>query len=153
MKQDLTLEYHGRVTDSGDIELPKRMRRELSGAFRGHRIEVRVRRLRKRRSGEQNRYYWGALIPAVLRAFIDAGNDLQEANPEHRELIHEFLKGKFLDNGLEFHDADGTLHKGPPSTTRLTTVEQEEYHDRIRQFAAEYLNTSIPLPNEQAEIF
>lgn len=153
MKQDITMEYTGRVTETGEIELPKRMRKEMVSAFRGHRIEVKVRRLRKRRSTNQNRYYWGVLIPAVLAAFVEAGNDLQSGNQAHHELVHEFLKNKFLDNGIEVHDADGTLHKTPPSTTRLTTTEQEDYHESIRRFAAEYLGTVIPLPNEQMEIF
>lgn len=153
MKSDITLGYTGRVTESGDIELPKRMRKEIAAAFTGHGIEVTVRRRRKRRSSPQNRYYWGVIIPAVLRGFIDAGNALQEGNQAHRETVHEFLKLRFLDNGIEIHDAEGVLHKGPPTTTTLTTTEQEEYHDRIREFAAEFLGVSIPLPNEQVELW
>lgn len=93
------------------------------------------------------------VIPEVVRAFIDLGNDLQQGNKEHHEEVHEFLKRRFLDNGREVMDAEGVLYKLPPSTRICTTVEQEEYHERIRQFAAEFLNVVIPLPNEQMEIF
>lgn len=150
---DITLEYYGSVSDTGEIKLPKRMRQEIAKAFPGRSIEVTVRRKRRRRSTSQNAYYWGIIVPAVLHWFIDAGNDLQAGNPAHREQVHEFLKRRFLDNGPEVADKEGVLHRLPPSTTRCTTVEQEEYHDRIRQFAAEFLGVVIPLPNEQAEIW
>lgn len=88
----------------------------------------------------------------MLRGFIDLGNALQEGNPEHLKLIHEFLKARFL-HGEELHDANGEVHTMPPTTTILTTTEAEEYYDQCRQFAAEYLNITIPLPNEQVEIW
>lgn len=152
MKKETVLTYYGKV-EAGQISLPKKMRAEIGKVFDGHRIEVTIKRARKHRSSEQNRYYWGVLVQSVLRAFIDLGNDLQEGNAEHAEIVHEFLRDKFLENGLEVYDAEGNLYHTRPSTTRLTTVEQEEYHDRIRQFAAEYLSISIPLPNEQAELW
>ena len=150
---DITLEYYGSVSDTGEISLPKRMRKEIAKAFQGHSIEVTVRRKRRRRSSNQNAYYWSVVVPAVVRAFIDLGNDLQQGNKQHHEEVHEFLKRRFLDNGRDVVDAEGQAHKLPPSTRMCTTVEQEEYHDRIRQFAAEFLGVVIPLPNEQMEIW
>lgn len=88
-----------------------------------------------------------------MRALIDLGNDLKAGNREHRLIVHEFLKAKFLDNGIDIFDAEGNVERTPPSTKRNTTVEQEEYHDRIREWALEYLKTEIPLPNEQLEAF
>lgn len=68
-------------------------------------------------------------------------------------MIHGFLKDKFLHNGIEIANAHGEVEQLPPSTTRLSTIEQEEYHEDIRRWGAEYLNIVIPLPNEQLEIF
>lgn len=149
----IVLNYYGQVDEQGTIKLPKKMRGEIASSFKGKRIEVTVKQKYKQRSSNQNRYYWGVVVPAILLTFIDIGNDLQQGNPEHLEMIHGFLKDKFLDNGIEICNAHGEAEKLPPSTTRLSTVEQEEYHARIIQWAAEYLNIVIPLPNEQMEIF
>lgn len=149
----ITLSYYGEVSEDGQISLPKRMRSEMAKAFKGKRIEVTVKQRYKQRSSPQNRYYWGVLIPSILLAFIDLGNDLQQDNPEHLEMVHGFLKDKFLHNGIEIANAQGEVEQLPPSTTRLSTIEQEEYHEDIRRWAAEFLNVVIPLPNEQLEIF
>lgn len=149
----ITLSYFGEVSEDGQISLPKRMRAEMAKAFKGKRIEVAVKQRYKQRSSPQLRYYFGVIVRSVLLAFIDLGHDLQADNPEHAEMIHEFLKHKFLHNGIEIANAQGEVEKLPPSTTRLSTIEQEEYHEDIRRWAAEFLNVVIALPNEQLEIF
>jgi len=151
---DTKYTYHGKVTEAGEIKLPgKRMRKELAGSFRGRGIEVTVRRKRKRRSNDQNAYYWGVVIPYVLRAFIHLGNDLQEGSQEHREIVHTMLKDKFLDNRVRLVDAHGQVEEVAPSTTRCTTTEMMEYIDRIQRWAAEYLDCVIPDPGEQVNFF
>lgn len=69
---DITLEYYGSVSETGEITLPKRMRKEMSKAFQGHNIEVTVRRKRHRRSNNQNAYYWSVVVPAVVRVEQDS---------------------------------------------------------------------------------
>lgn len=46
----------------------------------------------------------------------------------------------------------GEIIKMPNSTTQLTTIEWEEYIDKIRQWAFTFLNISIGFPNEQIEL-
>lgn len=89
--RDVPLTYHGKVSLEGEITLPKRMRREISTAFAGYDIEVTARRKRKRRSLNQNDYYWSVIITEILSGFIELGNDLQEGNSEHQKMVHEFL--------------------------------------------------------------
>ena len=148
MKKETTLSYYGRVRD-GKIELPKkRFQKEVVSAFEGHGIEVIVKRKRKQRSTPQNSYYWGVVVPMILDAFIDLGNDLQSGNKQHIQMIHDFLKERFLDNGPDLVDANAEQCKGPSSTTYCTTVDFMEYLDRVAQWAAEALNIAIPEPSE-----
>jgi len=150
---DILLTYQGTVKD-GVITLPKRLRKEVVGTFEGKHIEVTFRRKRKRRSSEQNRYYWGVVIPEIVRGLIDLGNEgLQEGSEESKNTAHELLKQELLKNGEEVFTKDGTLFRLPSSTTKCTTVEFEEYLERVRQWAAEYLGIVIPLPNEQTQLF
>jgi hypothetical protein len=154
-----TLELTGTVDENGQIVLPKTMRAQMVQLFRGKpnaktHIVVTVKRRRKQRSSPQNRYYRGVLLPHLLRALIEAGNNfLIEGNAEDLEYLHNWMKELHLRNGIDVVDANGVTHTLPPSTTRNSPLEQEEYHERIRQWTAENLNYTIPLPNEQAELW
>lgn len=151
--KDPKLIYHGEVK-AGIITLPKSLRKEVVAAFNDTDIEVTFKRKRKRRSNPQNRYYWGCVIPAIVHAMIDLGNDaLQIGNSEHGELVHEFLKSKLLDNGDEIQGIEGLIFKLPPSTKKCTTIEFDIYMENVRKWAAENLSISIPEPNEQVEMF
>lgn len=95
--------------------------------------EIILRLPQRQGTDPQRRYYFKVIVMMVREA---AGY-----GPEHKEAIHEFLKGMFL------KDNSGPL----PITRRyskLTTVEREEYHDHCRRWAAEFLGLYIPLPNE-----
>jgi hypothetical protein len=149
---DPDLTYYGEVTEAGEIRLPKKMRAELAQAFRGKPIEVTVRRKRKRRSDPQNRYYWGCIIRDITAS-------IREADPEtgwSNEMVHEVLKSKFLPLVREWrqvvNEDTGEVVSEPPSTTKLTTTEQEVYHDHCRKWASEFFGIEIAAPNEQAEI-
>ena len=59
--------------------------------------------------------------------------------------MHEILKLKFNSKTLNYK---GKEFKVSQSTARLNTLEFEEYQDKIRQWAAEEWQLTIPLPNE-----
>lgn len=144
--------YYGKVDEDGTIHLPKKMRAEIAGAFKGARIEVIVKKAYKQRSSEQNRYYWGVLIPFVLRMFIEAGAHYQEDNREHIELVEELMRRKF---GLweSIPNPNGEEEKVLVRLSKYSTVQQEELNAEIRLWALEFFNYRIPLPNEQLTIY
>ena len=147
------LTYTGPVNESGRVEIPKRARKEIAQAFAGRRVVITIERAKKTRSTPQNAYYWGVVVPYIVRAFIEAGNALTEGNKDDYELIHQFLKDRFLRNGSQVVDKDGLVYELASSTTRATTFEFMEYLDKIIHFAADSLNTTIPPPNTQVEIW
>ena len=148
----LVLTYYGKVEDDGTIHLPKKMRAEMQAGFKGVRIEVTVKKAYKERSSEQNRYYWGVLIPYVLRLFIQAGAPYQEDNREHLELVEELMRRKF---GLweSIPDPNGQEEKVLVRLSKYSTIQQEELNGAIRLWALEFFNYQIPLPNEQLTIY
>ena len=146
-----TLTYQGKVSDAGQIDLPKRLRQEVSEQLCGKRIEVTFKQQRKTRSTPQNAYYWSVVIPYVLDGFIELGHDLQSGNADHKEMIHGLLKDKFLHNGIEVADANSELYTLPPSTRRCNVVEFMDYLDQIIRWAAECLNVTIPDSGEQGK--
>jgi len=148
---DITLTFSGPCDETGKIQLPKYARKEIAAAFTGMNVEVQVKRKRKTRSTAQNDYYWGVIVPRVLYALNDInGTTMQSSNKEHSELIHAFLKAKFLPP-VVMSDATGQAMELPPSTKRLTTVEMMNYIDDVRAWALEFLDIDIPEPGAQGQ--
>lgn len=88
------------------------------------------------RSVVQNRYYFGVIIKI-----------LAEEIGYTPEVMHDYMKKLFL--GYEEYDMpDGTEYHKLKSSTNLSTQEAEEYYRQIREWAKDFLNVFIPLPNE-----
>lgn len=151
-KKPTKLSYLGSVSNSGDIKLPKRLRAEVSAFLAGCEIEVVFRKKKKYRTNPQLRYYFGVIVPIICDAFAELGNPVSSSNPDDLEDVHDFLKKRFLKSDT-LVDANGEVHVWRYTTTTKSTSEMMDYFAQISQFAAEYLNTVIPEPNEQIKIF
>ena len=97
-------------------------------------VVVKENSQRSPRSNNQNRYYWGVIIPILSK---ETGYTKDE--------VHELLKAMFISEMVSFGGKDIRL---PRSTKDLTTVECEEYFNDIRVFASLELSCVIPLPHE-----
>lgn len=93
---------------------------EWASSLNGKQVTLTLKQWRATRSGNQNRYYWGA----VLKEFGDYTG-------HHTEELHEALKLRFLAIDPE---AELVVAR---STTELNTQEFAEYVDRVIQLAAE----------------
>lgn len=96
---------------------------------------IKIQKHRNKRSNKQNKYYWGIVI-----AYIS--NETGFTDKE----VHELLKFKFLQTSKV--SKQGSVETFIQSTTELDTLEAEEYLDKIRIWALNFLNLPIPLPNE-----
>lgn len=98
-----------------------------------------------KRSNQQNRYYFGLVVPMIQKSINDLGHDFT------KEEIHEWLKDKFnLKEVVNFNT--GEYDYIPQSTTRLNKSDFSEYVDKIQRFAAEFLTLEIPDPGTQTEL-
>jgi hypothetical protein len=99
-------------------------------------VELTVKRHSKRRSSNQNQYYWGVVVAMI-------GEHIGESNPE---TVHEILK---VAHNFEIRSVMVGHHlRVPLSTTALSTADFEAYLERIRRWASEFLELYIPTPNE-----
>jgi len=109
-------------------------------------IKVVISKLYGKRSTEQNGYYWGVIVNIWQDIMI-------EATGEHFNIdeMHEFLKQNFNSEDVVCENTGMILRK-IKSTTKNTTVDQEDYHQKCRDAAWENFNVEIPLPSKQIEI-
>lgn len=98
---------------------------------------------RKTRSNQQNAYLWGIVYPSVLFGLQDAGWEIID-----EEQVHEYCKQAFAAREVIKKDT-GEVLSLPSSTARMQTAEFNVYVDKIKAFALEYLNITIPEPNEE----
>ena len=101
----------------------------------------------KNRTSPQNRYYWGCCLPIVRDGLKDIGYNEIKTNED----AHEVLKYLFLKKRIP-NEETGEVIELLGTTTKLSTTEFNEYTDQIIQWASEYLNVQIPLPNEQLQM-
>lgn len=87
------------------------------------------------RTTKQNGYYWGVVLSMIA---TETGHTSEEC--------HEYFKSLLLPR--MFVTIAGKERSVPKSTTELTTVEMEQYLERIRAFAAAELRMNVPLPGE-----
>ena len=139
------VEIYSRV-ENGKLTRNRRTIEKCIAAHEGKDITITIQRTRKRRSNNQNAYYWGIIVPLVADGLEALTGEIYG-----KDDVHAFLKGKF--NVREIVNPDsGEILKVPKSTTENTTTDMEIYHEDIRRFADEFLNVRIPLPNEQMYI-
>ena len=152
MTRDPDMTYYGK-TRAGKIILPSdKIRKQVAAVFPDCDIEVTFRRKRKRRSIQENNYYWGCIVAAFLAAFRDFDPEMGWT----AEMVHEELKRRFLPRVREWGQTilpTGEIVDEPMTTTKLTTVEAEDYYEHCRKWGAQDLDIIIPLPNEQMSIW
>jgi len=141
MTAEEKIQFNGEVSEAGDIKLPVNFRRDVVRFFSGRPIVVTVERKRKKRSLNQNAYYWAVVIAMIRQAMNDAGENVTEQD------VHEFLKFRFLRIQRVNEQTGELLYEYGRSTTTLKTFEFALYLDQCVQFAVEYLNASIPSPS------
>ena len=126
----------------GQIQNPRMVRKAFTLPDGSYELTLKKA---NRRSLSQNAYYWSAVVPMIHEGLRDLGHDVNLQD------THEFLKARF--NSKEIVEpTTGEMLQIPQSTTEMNKEQFGEYVERISQFAAEYLNITIPSPNSQIEI-
>ena len=118
-----------------DLNSDKRRLYDILKGFTGKKL-VKIEKYRKKRSLNENRYYHGVVLRYISEATGFTGEE-----------AHEVCKNRFL----VYKKADklnGEEFSVTKSTTELNTLEFEEYLEKIRMWALDFLDCLIPLPNE-----
>lgn len=130
----MKIEYTAKVKD-GKMTLINRkfFDKELEN-FEGQTVTVTIEKKKHKRSDQQNKYYWGVVVPIVTEGIKETGEIVTT------DQVHEFLKFTFLSTGEKI--------KFARSTTDLSTTDFLLYIDQIQIWASEFLNCYIPDPDE-----
>jgi hypothetical protein len=110
--------------------------------FEGKQIVIKIEKAKKKRSTQQNRFYYGVIIPIVQNCLKDAGHIMTN------ESTHDLIKLKFLKETLFVNQDTGEVIERIKSTTELSTSQFMDLLAEINNFIFEYFGVSLPSPNE-----
>ena len=111
------------------------------------RVRVTIERIYRKRSIQQNCYYWGV----VVQCFLD-GVKSEWGESHSSEWGHEQLK-QHCNYKEKAVSGTGELVRLPQSTRELTTVEFAEYEERCCKLIAEWFGITVPSPGEQIDLY
>jgi hypothetical protein len=125
--------------------LPRPVSQEIAGILRkleGKKAAITIAQARKRRSLNQNAYWFGMLNKYAVPVFRDYGDNWDEFS------VHEYVMGE-LGYVETLVKPGGALFKVRKSSRNFSTKEWEEFMERARAFLLVEHGISLPFPNER----
>jgi hypothetical protein len=100
---------------------------------------------KKNRSNNQNRYYWGLVLPLIQKGLLDATGELRSNDNIH----YNILLPLFAPTNEIINIDTGECINERLTSSEMTTTQFCEYILEIQKWAAEFLGIDIPSPNEE----
>lgn len=133
-----------KVLDTG--KLPQGIRETLAALFpvyAGKVIKLSISESKKYRSNPQNRFWFGAMIPAIKEWFMEHGHNFSA------EEIHEYMVKRVWKH-TQIVLIENEPYERRLSSADLSTIEWEKYMDITRHWGAER-GLILPFPHEHFE--
>jgi hypothetical protein len=127
---------------NGSLTRNRNLIKDAIATFEGKQIVIKIEKSKKKRSTQQNRFYYGVIIPIVQNCLKDAGHIMTS------ESTHDLIKLKFLKEVLFVNEETGEVIERIKSTTELSTSQFMDLLAEINNFTFEYFGVSLPSPND-----
>ncbi len=115
--------------------------------FEGANVKFSIRKVYKKRTNNENAFYWGVWVPIFQNLFMNEWGEFKTPSE-----VHEILKTA-CNFDEKINEATGEVFKFPKSTTKLSTYEWEkEFKPKVKQFAMDFFNTTLPEPDQQLKL-
>jgi hypothetical protein len=140
----MPISFEVTITKKDSIDVHEWVQPFLAKAI-GKDMRITVERKKKRRSTNENNYYWDCVIEPIMYQFLELGNSV------NKEDVHNYLVSEVGKLEKIIMLPNGEFKRLPGHTSTLSTEKFEEYLEKCRAFAAEMFGILIPLPNEELE--
>ena len=121
--------------------------REIFGSLNEGKYLIKITSIKKR-SLNQNAYYWSCVVPMVKDGLIDAGYDEIKTDEQAHDIMkHLFLKKQVVSK------KDGNVIEIAGSTSKLTSLEFSNYLEEVYKWSSEYLGVYIPPPSKPIPLY
>lgn len=127
---------------NGTLTRNRNLIKDAIATFEGNQVVIKIEKFKKKRSTQQNRFYYGIVIPIVQNCLKEAGHIMTN------ESTHDLIKLKFLKETLFVNETTGEVIERIKSTTELSTSQFMDLLAEINNFTFEYFGVSLPSPND-----
>ena len=127
---------------NGSLTRNRNLIKDAIETFEGKQVVIKIEKFKKKRSTQQNRFYYGVIIPIVQNCLKEAGHIMTS------ESTHDLIKLKFLKETLFVNETTGEVIERIKSTTELSTSQFMDLLEKINNFTFEYFGVSLPSPND-----
>lgn len=127
---------------NGSLTRNRNLIKDAIATFEGKQIVIKIEKAKKKRSTQQNRFYYGVIIPIVQNCLKEAGHIMTN------ESTHDLIKLKFLKEALFVNEQTGEVIERIKSTTELSTNQFMDLLAEINNFTFEYFGVTLPSPND-----
>lgn len=127
---------------NGSLTRNRNLIKDAIETFEGKQVVIKIEKFKKKRSTQQNRFYYGIILPIVQNCLKEAGHIMTI------ESTHDLIKLKFLKETLFVNETTGEVIERIKSTTELSTSQFMDLLAEINNFTFEYFGVSLPSPND-----
>jgi len=127
---------------NGSLTRNRNLIKDAIATFEGKQIVIKIEKAKKKRSTQQNRFYYGIILPIVQNCLKEAGHVMTN------ESTHDLIKLKFLKETLFVNEDTGEVIERIKSTTELSTSQFMDLLAEINNFTFEYFGVILPSPND-----
>lgn len=107
--------------EGGQFKRNKKLIRKAIETYKGKEVELIIKRRYAQRSLQQNKFYWGVIIPMFEELILEAWEEIRS-----KEEIHELLKAT-CNYKEKVNETTGEIIRVPKSSTELSTIGWLEY--------------------------
>ena len=127
---------------NGSLTRNRNLIKDAIASFEGKQVVIKIEKFKKKRSTQQNRFYFGIVVPIVQNCLKEAGHIMTN------ESTHDLIKLKFLKETLFVNETTGEIIERIKSTTELSTSQFMDLLAEINNFTFEYFGVILPSPND-----
>lgn len=116
--------------------------------FNNKEVVITFSKAKKERSNQQNRFYWGVVIPLIQNGLLEATGELRSNENIH----YKILLPMFAPVNELVNKDTGECITEKITSSDMSTTQFMEFILEVQKWAAEFLNIDIPNPNEETLI-
>lgn len=142
MKTEIITSVH-----NGVFKRNRHMVLDLIKSFEGSDVVISFEKPKKKRSNNQNSFYWGVCIVLVQRGLKEATGEFRSADNIH----YNILLPLFAPLRELVNTTTGEITSERLTSSDMTTTQFCEFIMEIQKWSKEFLNIDIPNPNEDLQ--
>lgn len=117
-------------------------------SFEGVEVRITLEKLKKKRSNNQNAFYWGVVIPLIQNGLKEATGEFRSADNIH----YRILLPLFSPINEIVNTETGEVVNEKLTSSDMTTTQFCEFIMEVQKWSAEFLGVDIPSPNEDIHL-